>query len=325
MDNIEVVVVIPVYNMKDYLNECLVSLLNQTYKRFAVAVINDASEDEVGEMMRQNFPDVRLLNNKIRLGQEASRNIAIKHIKVKYIATLDADTVVDKEWLEELVRAIDSDKDIGMCSCKILKFSPLPTIDNIGHELYYDFSPIHIGANDADRGQSGEIKEIFGICMAGSLIKKEVFDRVGLFDEDYRGSFGDDEWTWRARMAGYRCLFVPTAIMYHRKTTTGVLDKRNIFIWERNRLLSIIKHYSLQMIIISIFYTFKRYVSYLVKGEKEIPLYRIIPGILYAWKEAFKSSFTFIQKRKSNRLDKIALRKMKTRLTKNWPSHGGIF
>ena len=205
-----------------------------------------------------------------------------------------------------------------MCSCKILNYSRPNIIDNIGHALYYDFSPIHIAEGEEDRGQYKEITEVFGICLAGALVKRELFDKVGYFDETYGENFGDDEWTWRVRTLGYKCYFVPTAIMYHKRNKTKMLNLRNIFNWEKNRICSIIQYYPLGMAAISIFYTLKRYTCSLMKHRVEKPLFGIMRTILYAWCESFKMLLLFLKKRKENKVFIKNAFKARLHLKKSW-------
>ena len=321
MDTPEVDIIIPTLNTKDTLETCLNSLFNQSYKQFRITIIDDASTDGTIAMLQSKFSGVKIIRNEKIIGREASRNTAIRNSNARYIATLDADTIVDRKWLEELVRAIAVDEDIGMCSCKILKMDKPHIIDNIGHALYYDFSPLHIGTGQKDRGQFERKIEIFGVCLTSALIRREIFNRVGFFDEDYNDNLGDDEWLWRARAIGYRCIYVPTAVVYHKKTSS-YLNKKNIFIWERNRILSIIKYYSLFMAMKSIFYSLKRYFSYRPKEGNKIPIYRIIPIVLYAWYKAFIISPKFIKKRKNHKLAKEILNsRLENYLSKHWESN----
>jgi len=325
MKNVKVSIIIPIHKVRNCFKKCLSFLSNQTYKNFEVILIDDFSIDNSIDMVRKSFPNIKIVNNSERLGAIKSRNIGIKNSNSSYIALLDSDTLVKKEWLEELVKVIQSDKNIGMCAPKILKLSEPEIIDSVGHDLYYDFSPIHRGSREVDIGQLEKSKEVFGMCLAGALFRKEVFDKVGLFDEDYGQNFGDDEWTWRARLAGYRCIYVPTAVMYHKRESSNRLNSQLLFFWERNRIWSMIKYYPLGMIFISIFYTLKRYVvamfSYLFikKKENKLSLYVAILTILYAWTQALFKLPLFIKKRRQiQTIQRISNSKMRFWLNKTW-------
>jgi hypothetical protein len=321
----EVTVIIPTHNMKKDLIDCLNSLIKQSYKDYEIVIVDDASTDGTYEFLKEAYPFVNVIRNKIKVGPEASRNIAIKIIKSKYIAFLDADTLVNEKWLEELIKAMETNKDekVGMCSCKILKYRLPHTIDNIGHGLYYDFSPIHLGEGKPSEKFSNEMQEVFGICLAGALVKKEIFDIVGLFDEDYQGNFGDDEWTWRARLHGYRCIYVPTAIMYHKRRGSGILNKENIIRWERNRLLSLIKYYPPLMILFSFYYSLKRYLIALLKPyPHKLPWTQIILGVLQGWLQALKMIKPFLEKRKIYKANWD--KEIEKWLIKKWPCKNEI-
>ena len=320
-------IIAPFYNVKNHIEDFLRSLSEQTYRDFEVILIDDSSTDNSANIVRKYFPSARIIHNSKRLGAIKSRNIGIRNSRSSYIALLDSDTLVDREWLKKLFEVIHSDMDIGICAPKILKYSEPNIIDSLGHSLYYDFSPMHRKCGGIGTAHFNKNQEIFGMCLAGALFRKEVFEKVGLFDEDYGQNFGDDEWTWRARLAGYKCIYVPASVMYHKRQQTSELDLRLLFLWERNRIWSMIKYYSLIMILESIYYSLKRYVIsiflYLIikKKKNKLSTFTVIITILYAWWEALLKFPLFIKKRKWVRqICKVSNLEMRSWLNKNWES-----
>ena len=321
MPSPEVSIVIPAYNMKDYLKGCLSSLAQQYYRNFEIIVSDDASEDGTDIMVQTQFPEVKIIRNHTNRGAVYSRNTAIKNANGIYIATLDADTSVDTMWLWALVETIKRDYAVGMCSCKILRFEQRTIVDNIGHTLYYDFSPQHIGMGLEERLVPGKAEGLFGVCLAGALIKKEIFYRVGFFDEDYGENFGDDEWSWRARLAGYQCVYVPAAIMYHHRLNSRIVNTKQIFLWERNRILSMAKYYTIPMIMASIWYSLKRFGIALSRRENKARSLTIPFVLMKAWKEALMVLPVFLRKRREEVVkDRNAIIEMKKLLCRHWKS-----
>lgn len=289
--------IIPSYNAFDSLPDCLDSLLNQTCKDFEILVIDDCSTDDPAGFIQKYSSDVRIIRNSKRCGPEKSRNNAIKNTTAPYLAFLDADARIDKDWLQNISKAIKSDNLTGMCASKIL--SPDNIIENAGHGLYYDFSCLH-RANNADHRHCNKNAEVFGVCFAAALVKREVFDKAGMFDEDYGLNFGDDEWSWRARLVGYKCIYAADAIAYHKKTRTKELTSKMLFIWEKNRIFSIIKYYPLRMAIASLYYTLKRFAAALLinnRGNSGLSLIKIMCTIVCAWGYALSKAPCFLKKR----------------------------
>lgn len=306
MNRQTVSVVIPALNAGRELEECLASLAKQTLLPQEIIVVDDCSDDGAAQEVCRRFPLVRLIRNSSRMGEDGSRNIGIKKAAGAYIATLDADTVVSERWLESLLAGITSGEDIGMCSSKIFMHGRPGIIDNVGHSLYYDFSAMHIGEGQADKGQFDTQREVFGFCIAGALIKKEVFQRTGYLDEDYQNngkSVGEDEWVWRAHLEGFRCLFVPGAVMFHkRRNTRTVLQKKIVRQWERNRVLSLLKFYPLCALPAASYYTLKRLlVSWRAHrrcARRAAPLGSIVAGVACGWRDALLLAPLFLRKRK---------------------------
>lgn len=317
----KICVVIPIYNSGSYIEGCLKSVCNQTYRDFEIIIVDDCSTDNSVKKIKDIFSDIKIISNFKRLGPEKSRNIGIKNANVSYIAFLDSDALVDENWLKELLTVIDSDTSIGMCASKILSFPDLDIIESAGHALYYDFSPIHIGAGQKAT-HLNENMAVFGVCFAGAMVRKKIFDEIGLFDEDYGYNLGDDEWSWRARLAGYKCVFASKAIVRHRRLGTRSINQELLFRWEKNRSLSIIKYYSPRMVLISFYYTLKRVIGTLFSRrykKTKLSFPKIISIILLAWGYTLLTAAIFIKKRKKlSIIKKASCFKMLVWLRKNW-------
>jgi len=268
-------VVIPNWNGKKHLEVCLLSLMAQTHTNFEIIIVDNGSSDQSVEFVKKNYSSVKLISNSDNLGFAKATNQgiidALKNKNVKYIATLNNDTRVKAKWLEELVKVAESDVNIGSCQSKMLNFYQPNIIDTIGIRIFKSFSVTGRGQGEIDQGQYDEVEEIFGACAGAALYKREMLLKIGLFDENFFAYLEDVDLAWRAHLAGWKCMYVPAAIVYHvHSATGGHKSSFSRYMGSRNRVWLIIKNasfknllYNLPLMIIwdfvDIFYAIIKY------------------------------------------------------------------
>ncbi len=238
-------------NEKHHLETCLPSLLNQTFKDFEIILSDNGSTDESVNFVKKKFPTVKILENKKNYGFAKGNNLAAKvalENKVDYIAFLNPDTEVDRNWLGELIKVAESNPEIGACTSKALLFDNRDILDSAGGVLNYLGHAWSIGFNDEDKGQYGK-REISFACGGYSLFKREVLEKVGLFDEDYFIYCEDSDLSWRTRLAGYKIYFAPRSIVYH-KYAFNLNNKIKLYYLERNRITTLLKNYNLKTLLL---------------------------------------------------------------------------
>jgi len=223
----KVSIIIVNWNGKKYLSDCLTSVLNQTYPNYEIILVDNGSNDGSIEFVREKYPEVKITKLDKNYGFAKGNNIgmkeALKDKDVKYIALLNNDTKVDKNWLSELVKVVASDEKIGICTSKILRMDKL-TIDSTGHVLRLGMLADR-GRNKIDRGQYDDKLDIFGACAAACLYKREMLEEIGLFDESFFAYYEDAELSWRAYKNGWKARYVPTSVVYHKGGGTSKKNK----------------------------------------------------------------------------------------------------
>jgi GT2 family glycosyltransferase len=265
----KVSVILRNWNGKKYLKDCLSALERQTYPNYELIFVDDGSTDGSFEFMCKNFPAVKLITNeKPDIGCAACSNAGIMAAKGEFIAIMDVDTVAEPDWLENIINVMESDENIGMCGSKLLNFYDHSIIDSTGELIYKDFSYIGRGHSEIDNGQYNRIEEIFGPMAAAALYRRTMLEEIGLFDSDYYTAFDDLDLAWRGRIGGWKCMYVPTARVYHvHSAIQGAGSLRKAYYHEKNRPLMVIKNAPIDMIAISPIYTLIRYIT-LAKGMK---------------------------------------------------------
>jgi GT2 family glycosyltransferase len=261
-------VIIPNWNGLTYLETCLESLKKQTYPDFEVIVVDNGSTDGSVSFLKAKYSSlVRLIELSENTGFDRATNIGISKAQGEFIATLNNDTETDPQWLQELIKGMDYHARVGMCASKILFFYQRHIIDKVGHLFYPDGQNRGRGCMEEDRGQYEEIEEVFFPDACAALYRREMLEEVGLFDEDFF-AYGDDaELGLRARLFGWKCVYIPTAIVYHiHSGSTGPYDPNKVFLVERNRLWLALKLLPLSLLIMSPYYTIIRYFWHIYSG-----------------------------------------------------------
>jgi GT2 family glycosyltransferase len=239
-----VVVIVPNWNGWPHLERCLSALLAQTYAEFETVVVDNGSTDGSVMLVEQRFPQVRLIANAKNLGFAQANNQAIQITNTPYLATLNNDTHPEPTWLETMVNVMDATAALGMVAPKVLYMAPPHSIDSAGIEI--DRAGF---AWNRYNGQPGDIEErepyeVFGPSAAAALYRRDMLDDVGLFDESFFAYYEDVDLAWRARLMGWRCLYVPMAQVYHVHSATSHQDSdfKQYFL-ARNKLWTTLKNY----------------------------------------------------------------------------------
>jgi GT2 family glycosyltransferase len=234
-------VVVVNWNRRELLQACLRSLSQQTGAEFETIVVDNGSSDGSPEMAERQFR-VRVIRNRENRGFCAANNQGIVAGRGEFIALLNNDAEADPGWLAALQRACSRAPDIGMAASKVLVWEDPTRIDKAGHLIYPDGQNRGRGSGALDRGQFDREEEVLWPDGCAALYRREMLDRIGGFDEDFF-AYGDDaELGLRARIAGWRCLYTPQAVVrHHRGSTLGKDSGRRLELIERNRVLLALK------------------------------------------------------------------------------------
>jgi GT2 family glycosyltransferase len=184
--------------------------------------------------VREKFPNIKIIENNINNYSKAI-NLGIKNSRGQYIAVLNNDTVVEKNWLKALMEIIDQDEKIGVVQSKIL-FSDKQNINSAGVEETKDFHFRDIGFGEKDIGKYNEIREIYYFTGVSVLLKRKCVEAVGEFDEDFLMYMEDIDYSIRCRDLGWKIFYSPNSVVYHRCHGSASPELCEYF-RSRNRLL----------------------------------------------------------------------------------------
>jgi len=235
---IPVSVIVVNWNGRDHLELCLGSLLRQTLPRIEVLLVDNASSDGSVDLVRERFGNaVRILPQEKNLGYGEGLNQGIRAARGRYLFCLNSDTEVAPACLATLVDAADRYPNAGSLAPKILSFGNPEIIDNVGHLLYPDGLSRGRGRLERDVGQYDHEEEILIFSGCAALLRRAMLTDVGFFDPDLFAYCEDTDLALRSQLAGWRCRYVPAAVVYHKySAATSPYSPQKAFLVERNRV-----------------------------------------------------------------------------------------
>lgn len=237
-------VIIPNWNGQDLLIDCLTSLSKQTFKNFEVVLVDNGSEDDSIKYTMKNFPQVKIIKLDKNYGFAKAINVGVRKSEAKYVIFLNNDTKVDKDWVRNLVVCADSHPEVISVNSKILNFYNRKLIDGVGISINEVGQARSIGFKEDDRGQYEKEQYIFGATGAASLFKRRDFIKVGGFDENFFMYSEEVDFAFRAQFLGYKSIYCPKAIIYHKHKSTAKKLPQHIEYWQfRNMTQTIIKDF----------------------------------------------------------------------------------
>jgi GT2 family glycosyltransferase len=222
-------------------------------------LVDNASTDGSVEYIKNLFPNLHIIINRKNLGYGGGNNRGIREAKGKYIFVLNSDTEIEKDCLELLWKCIDTDQEIGVTTPKILLYDRRDIIDAAGLTIYPDGLSIGRGRLEPQEKYNQREEVFFGSGCA-SLLRKEMLEEIGLFDEDFFAYAEDTDLGWRARLARWKSYYVPEAVVYHHHSKKfGTYSPLKAFLVERNRIWVAWKNFPLPILYLWPFYTLWRY------------------------------------------------------------------
>jgi len=232
------------WNRRELLRASLESLARQrTAHPFHVIVVDNGSDDGSAEMVLKDYSAgsgfrVQLIRNPGNVGFCAANNQGFAASDSEFVALLNNDAEAEPGWLDALATAFHESPDVGMAASKILVYEDPRRIDKVGHLIYLDGQNRGRGTGEIDHGQYDRVEEVLWPDGCAAMYRREMLDHIGGFDEDFFAYADDAELGLRARIAGWRCLYIPAAVVrHHRGSTLGLRSARRLELIERNRVL----------------------------------------------------------------------------------------
>ncbi len=236
-------VIIPHWNGLAHLEGCLNALRRQALRDHEVILVDNGSTDGSQAYVREHFPEVRLVELGKNRGFTGACIAGYEVSRGSVIALLNNDTEADPGWLAAAVDALERRPDVGIVAGKILLFDQRNRFHAAGDFYRIDGVPGNRGIWQEDRGQFDREEVVFGACGAAAVYRRAMLDEIGFLDNAFYFSCEDVDLAFRANLAGWKTLYVPSAIVYHKLKASGGSGATSSYYDGRNFLYLIWKNY----------------------------------------------------------------------------------
>jgi len=249
-------VIVLSYNGKNLTIQCLISLLNSTYNQFEIIVIDNCSTDGSLEALEQAFynePRIKIIPMKKNYGFAIGNNMGYEYAShhSEYMLFLNNDTIVERDCLEKVIGKMEVDHSIGAAQPKIMSMMDMSRINAVGGILDYYGRTWNIGEGEIDKKQYDKITDIFYAQGAALFVRREMVEKIGLFDPMYFMYYEDTDLSWRSWLAGYRVKLIPDGVIYHyvgagsKSMDSTTVEYFKLFHHRKNHITTMLKNYSL--------------------------------------------------------------------------------
>lgn len=263
-------IIIVNFNAREYLKNCLDSVLRNSFDNYEIIVVDNGSTDGSIKLVREKFhyqPEkIKIIALSENMGPAAARNSGARAAQGEYLGFLDNDTEVGQDWICAALKYFERSDKIAAIQCKLLSLFNKDRIDYAGEYLSsLGFLVPAIEHAALDRNQKYFPEKILAAKSAGMFIKKSVFDRVGGFDEDYFIFMEETDLGWRCWLTGFEVVFCPDSVVYHYFSATKEIADKNF----NNYLVR--------------FHGTKNYILTLYKNLSPFYLLKILPIHIFLW------------------------------------------
>lgn len=244
-------VIITTRNRKQVVLDCLASVFKMNYPKFEVIVVDNGSTDRTVEKIKNRFPQVRVIEAKKNLGLNGGKNLGQKCAKGEYFLFLDSDTIVDQNFLTTLAGVAESNPKVGLVCPKMYFFDEKEVIWYAGAKVnLWTSQTKNLGCNEKDIGQYDQVRETH-FAPTAYLATRQVAEKLKGHEKIFFMTYGDTDFGFRVRKAGYKVLFCPQAKLWHRlgkeentKTVRalGYNLPMRAYYFSRNRVIFMKKH-----------------------------------------------------------------------------------
>lgn len=243
------------YNGIEHLQKCLPTLARQIYKNVEVVLVDNASVDGSVDWVKRTYPKIKIIINKKNLGFAEANNVGYKYTRGDYILLLNNDTKATPNFIVESLKLFETDDKIGCVQSKIVFMDDPKYLDCVGAYLTLTGFLYYNGLFQRDSLKFNKVVEIHtakGACM---MIKREVVEKVKvmgeMFDNRYFAYFEESDLCHRIWLAGYKIVFAPQSLIYHKLGATSSKIAREFLEYHsyKNRINSYSKNFGTALLL----------------------------------------------------------------------------
>lgn len=231
------------------LQEALTSIEKNDYPNLEIILVDNASTDNSVRVAKK-FKKVKLVRNPVNMYSEGM-NLGIRNSTGEYVAFFNNDVVVEKGFFQKFIKQLEKDKNVAFAQGKLISYFNHQVIDSAGETMDPFGTPITIGAGKDAKlfSKQTEILSVSGSC---NILRKSCIESIGYFDKDYGIGYEDLDLALRAWMAGFKVMYFPDNLAFHRRGATDLSDMVRIKVrwhFNKNRISTLIKNYPVSFLI----------------------------------------------------------------------------
>jgi len=285
------------YNAGNLLKDCVASILETNYENYEIIVVDNKSEDNSQNACKEEFPQIKLIQNSENLGFCDGNNIGIENARGEFIVLLNPDTTVEKKWLIKLLEAY-YEKGEGLYQPKLLVMDEPTKINSAGNMIHIFGFGYSRGKGEKDSIEFNEPIQIGYASGACLFTSKKNFKKIGKLDSFLWAYHDDLEFGWRAAKNEIKSFYVPESVVYHKESSNFQWSKKKFYLLERNRQYCLLTQYSRK--------TYYKLLPYLLITNLVVFIYYLRKGLVI---EKIKADLDIIKNRniiskKHNELEK---------------------
>ncbi len=258
-------IIIVNWNGRAHLSDCLDSLEAQSFRGFEVVLVDNGSVDDSVAFVRAEYPWVRLVLLTENTGFATGNNRGFEQAAGDYIVTLNNDTKVAADWLEELVKVAESNPRAGMVGSRICSFFEPDLIDSLGMGICADGMSRGMYRNRRWSELSmPETMQILFPSACAALYRRTMIEQIGFFDDDFFAYAEDSDLGLRGRLAGWQAILATGAVVYHKYSQSSAsLSPLKVYYVERNHYWAALKNFPPRLLLALPYFTLLRYLAQL--------------------------------------------------------------
>jgi len=244
------------WNGESIIEECIESLQKLHYKNIEIIVVDNASSDRSLAIL-DSIKNIMVIKNKTNAGYAGGNNIGFSFAKGTYVATINNDIVVEPSWLDPIIPLFEINPAIGIIGGRQMNYFDRSKIDALYSFLHHSMIFFQEAFRDTYNPDQfgGNPLQVLSVSGAATIYRKQLIDELGGFDESLYAYHEESDLCMRAFLTNWKCVFVPTAVAYHRRSVSfNRIKPTMIYYQTRNRVWFIYKYSTLGAILKNLFW-----------------------------------------------------------------------
>ena len=245
-------IIIPHWNGIEVLSECLSSILKSNFNSYEIIVVDNNSTDGSQKWIKENYPDIHLIENDSNHGYAGGCNNGADAAKGEYVLFLNNDTIHEPDWLAHLLKSIERGDNIAAIQPKILNYYEKNIFDYAGGSggamdiFCYPFARGRLFLEkEHDTGQYDDAKPCFWASGTSMMVNRDLFFKAGKFDETFFAHMEEIDLCWKLHAMGYAIWVEPKSVVFHKNAVSlPMYTQQKHYLNHRNSLLMLLSNYS---------------------------------------------------------------------------------